>query len=92
MTSQPTEPNVSAVRDAARPRSSAGPPSRPNWTAEPSSRQGLPVVLDIAAARAELPGRGVEVGEVRHIADGTVLPGCSATTVCSRCCGSLTTR
>jgi catechol 2,3-dioxygenase-like lactoylglutathione lyase family enzyme len=40
--------------------------------AEPGSVRGLHlVVTDIAAAREELVGRGVEVGEVRHIEDGT---------------------
>lgn len=40
-------------------------------TAEPGSQQGLHLVVpDIVAARGELAGRGVEVGEVRHIADG----------------------
>ena len=40
-------------------------------TAEPGSQQGLHLVVpDIMAARSELVERGVEVGEVRHIADG----------------------
>jgi catechol 2,3-dioxygenase-like lactoylglutathione lyase family enzyme len=44
--------------------------------AEPGSQQGLHLVVpDIAAARNELTGRGVEVGEVRHIADGAWTPG-----------------
>ena len=38
--------------------------------AKPGSQQGLFVVADIFAARDELAARGVEVGEVRHIADG----------------------
>jgi catechol 2,3-dioxygenase-like lactoylglutathione lyase family enzyme len=39
--------------------------------AEPGSQQGLHLVVsDIVAARDELTGRGVEVGEVRHIAHG----------------------
>jgi catechol 2,3-dioxygenase-like lactoylglutathione lyase family enzyme len=41
-------------------------------SAEPGSQQGLHLVVpDIVAARDELTGRDVEVGEVRHIADGT---------------------
>jgi catechol 2,3-dioxygenase-like lactoylglutathione lyase family enzyme len=41
-------------------------------TAEPGSQQGLHLVVpDIMAARSELVERGVDVGEVRHIADGT---------------------
>jgi catechol 2,3-dioxygenase-like lactoylglutathione lyase family enzyme len=40
-------------------------------TAEPGSVRGLHLVVrDIAAAREELAGRGVEVSEVRHMADG----------------------
>jgi catechol 2,3-dioxygenase-like lactoylglutathione lyase family enzyme len=40
-------------------------------TAEPGSQQGLHLVVpDIMAARSELVERGVDVGEVRHIADG----------------------
>lgn len=35
----------------------------------------LELVPDIVAARDELTGRGVEVGEVRHIADGAWTPG-----------------
>ncbi len=39
--------------------------------AEPGSQQGLHLVVpDVVAARDELTGRGVEVGEVQHIADG----------------------
>jgi catechol 2,3-dioxygenase-like lactoylglutathione lyase family enzyme len=44
--------------------------------AEPGSQQGLHlVVTDVVAARDELTGRGVEVGEVRHIAHGAWTPG-----------------
>jgi catechol 2,3-dioxygenase-like lactoylglutathione lyase family enzyme len=44
--------------------------------AEPGSQQGLHLVVpDIVAARAELTARGVEVGEVRHIAGGAWTPG-----------------
>jgi catechol 2,3-dioxygenase-like lactoylglutathione lyase family enzyme len=44
--------------------------------AEPGSQQGLHLVVpDILAARSELSARGVAVGEVRHIADGTWTPG-----------------
>ena len=44
--------------------------------AEPGSQQGLHlVVADIAAARDELTSRGVEVGEIRHIAGGAWRPG-----------------
>lgn len=44
--------------------------------AEPGSQQGLHlVVADVAAARGELAGRGVQVGEVRHIAEGAWRPG-----------------
>jgi catechol 2,3-dioxygenase-like lactoylglutathione lyase family enzyme len=40
-------------------------------TFEPGSQQGLHlVVADIVAARDELTSRGIEMGEVRHIADG----------------------
>jgi catechol 2,3-dioxygenase-like lactoylglutathione lyase family enzyme len=40
-------------------------------TAEPGSQQGLHLVVpDIMAARSELVERGVDVSEVRHIADG----------------------
>jgi catechol 2,3-dioxygenase-like lactoylglutathione lyase family enzyme len=45
-------------------------------TYEPGSQRGLHlVVTDIAAARDELTGRGVEVGQVKHIADGAWTPG-----------------
>jgi catechol 2,3-dioxygenase-like lactoylglutathione lyase family enzyme len=45
-------------------------------SAEPGSQQGLHLVVsDIVAAREELTGRGVEVGEVRHIAEGGWTPG-----------------
>ncbi len=44
--------------------------------AEPGSQQGLHLVVrDIVAARSEPTGRDVEVGEVRHIADGAWTPG-----------------
>ena len=44
--------------------------------AEPGSQQGLHLVVpDILAACDELSGRGVEVGQVRHIADGAWTPG-----------------
>ncbi len=44
--------------------------------AEPGSQQGLHLVVpDIVAARGELTSRGVDVGEVRHIADGAWRPG-----------------
>ena len=44
--------------------------------APPGSQQGLHlVVADIEAAREELTGRGVEVGEVKHIGDGGWQPG-----------------
>jgi catechol 2,3-dioxygenase-like lactoylglutathione lyase family enzyme len=43
--------------------------------AKPGSQQGLFVVADIFAARDELAARGVEVGEVQHIADGAWVPG-----------------
>jgi catechol 2,3-dioxygenase-like lactoylglutathione lyase family enzyme len=44
--------------------------------AEPGSQQGLHLVVgDIMSARSELITRGVEVGEVRHITDGTWAPG-----------------
>jgi catechol 2,3-dioxygenase-like lactoylglutathione lyase family enzyme len=44
--------------------------------AAPGSVRGLHlVVTDIVAARGELAGRGVAVGEVRHIADGEWVPG-----------------
>lgn len=39
--------------------------------AEPGSQQGLHLVVrDIVAARDELAGRGVKVGDIRHIGDG----------------------
>jgi len=48
----------------------------PGLTYEPGSQQGLHLVVpDILAARDELAGRGVEVGQVRHIADGAWTPG-----------------
>jgi catechol 2,3-dioxygenase-like lactoylglutathione lyase family enzyme len=43
--------------------------------AKPGSQQGLFMVADIFAARDELAARGVQVGEVRHIVDGTWVPG-----------------
>jgi catechol 2,3-dioxygenase-like lactoylglutathione lyase family enzyme len=44
--------------------------------AAPGSQQGLHLVVpDIVAARDELAGRGVEIGEVQHIADGAWRPG-----------------
>ena len=44
--------------------------------AEPGSQQGLHLVVpDIVAARDELTGRGVQVGQVRHIAKGEWKPG-----------------
>jgi catechol 2,3-dioxygenase-like lactoylglutathione lyase family enzyme len=43
--------------------------------ARPGSQQGLFMVADIFAARDELAARGVQVGEVRHIADGAWVPG-----------------
>jgi catechol 2,3-dioxygenase-like lactoylglutathione lyase family enzyme len=44
--------------------------------AEPGSVRGLHLVVsDIEAAREELAGRGVEVGEVMHFADGAMVPG-----------------
>ena len=44
--------------------------------AAPGSARGLHLVVeDIEAARAELVGRGVEVGEVRHLESGTWRPG-----------------
>src|ERR1039457_3017835 len=44
--------------------------------AKPGSQQGLHlVVADVAAARNELTGRGVAVGEIRHIAGGAWRPG-----------------
>ena len=44
-------------------------------SARPGSQQGLFIVADIFAARDELAARGVEVGEVQHIADGAWMPG-----------------
>jgi catechol 2,3-dioxygenase-like lactoylglutathione lyase family enzyme len=44
--------------------------------AEPGSQQGLHLVVpDIVAARDELTRRSVQVGPVRHIADGAWTPG-----------------
>jgi catechol 2,3-dioxygenase-like lactoylglutathione lyase family enzyme len=44
--------------------------------AGPGSQYGLHLVVpDIIAARDELTGRGVEVGEVKHIANGAWTPG-----------------
>jgi catechol 2,3-dioxygenase-like lactoylglutathione lyase family enzyme len=44
--------------------------------AAPGSAKGLHLVVsDIVAARDELVGRGVEVGDVRHIEDGEWQPG-----------------
>jgi catechol 2,3-dioxygenase-like lactoylglutathione lyase family enzyme len=44
--------------------------------AEPGSQQGLHLVVpDIMAARAELAGRDVKVGDVQHIASGAWAPG-----------------
>jgi catechol 2,3-dioxygenase-like lactoylglutathione lyase family enzyme len=43
---------------------------------EPGSYRGMHlVVTDIVAARDQLTGRGVQVGEVRHIVDGAWHPG-----------------
>jgi catechol 2,3-dioxygenase-like lactoylglutathione lyase family enzyme len=45
-------------------------------TSEPGSYEGLQlVVTDIEAARAELIGRGVDVGPIRHFEDGEWLEG-----------------
>jgi catechol 2,3-dioxygenase-like lactoylglutathione lyase family enzyme len=45
-------------------------------TSEPGSYEGLQlVVTDIEAARAELIGRGVEVGPIRHFENGEWLEG-----------------
>ena len=45
-------------------------------TAEPGSYEGLQlVVTDIEAARAELIGRGVDVGPIRHFENGEWLEG-----------------
>ena len=42
----------------------------------PGSVRGLHLVVkDIVAAREELVGRGVEVGEIRHMTSGTWRPG-----------------
>lgn len=44
--------------------------------AEPGSVRGLHlIVADIEAAREELAGRGVEVGEVTHFENGAMVPG-----------------
>ena len=43
--------------------------------AKPGSQQGLFMVADIFAARADLAARAVQVGEVRHIVDGAWMPG-----------------
>jgi catechol 2,3-dioxygenase-like lactoylglutathione lyase family enzyme len=41
-------------------------------SAEPGSARGLHLmVTDIVAARDELAGRGLDVGEIRHMQDGT---------------------
>jgi catechol 2,3-dioxygenase-like lactoylglutathione lyase family enzyme len=45
-------------------------------TSEPGSYEGLQlVVTDIEAARAELIGRGVDVGPIRHFENGEWLEG-----------------
>src|SRR5205085_6744276 len=45
-------------------------------TAAPGSAQGLHLVVsDIVAARAELAGRGLPVGEIRHLESGTWVAG-----------------
>jgi catechol 2,3-dioxygenase-like lactoylglutathione lyase family enzyme len=45
-------------------------------SSEPGSVRGLHlVVADIEAARAELAGHGLEVSEIRHMADGAWTPG-----------------
>jgi catechol 2,3-dioxygenase-like lactoylglutathione lyase family enzyme len=45
-------------------------------TSDPGSYDGLQlVVVDIEAARAELVGRGVAVGPIRHFEDGQWLDG-----------------
>ena len=42
----------------------------------PGSLRGLQLVVsDIDAARAELLGRGVDVGEVQHFEEGGMVPG-----------------
>jgi catechol 2,3-dioxygenase-like lactoylglutathione lyase family enzyme len=43
--------------------------------AKPGSQQGLFMVADILAARADLAARGVQVSEVRHIVDGAWVSG-----------------
>ena len=44
--------------------------------AAPGSTQGLHLVVsDIAAARSELAGRGVDVSEVQHFESGGMVPG-----------------
>jgi catechol 2,3-dioxygenase-like lactoylglutathione lyase family enzyme len=44
--------------------------------APPGSAQGMHlVVIDIAAAHAELSGRGVEMGPLHHFVDGEQRPG-----------------
>jgi catechol 2,3-dioxygenase-like lactoylglutathione lyase family enzyme len=48
-------------------------------TTEPGATKGLHlVVTDIAAARAELTGRGVEVSEIRHMSPEGWQPGADA--------------
>ena len=48
----------------------------PLVTAAPGSQRGLHLVVeDLAAARDELVGRGVGVGQIHHIADGQWRPG-----------------
>ncbi len=42
MTDQPTEPRVSAIRDAARPRLPTGLRSSPNWPGFGSERRPTP--------------------------------------------------
>ena len=45
-------------------------------TTDPGSAKGLHLVVrDIDAARAELVGRGLEVSDVRHMAEGAWTPG-----------------
>ena len=44
--------------------------------AAPGSAQGLHLVVpDIETARAELAGRGVDVGDVQHFESGAMVPG-----------------
>ena len=43
--------------------------------ARPGSQQGLFIVDDVVAARGQVAARGVEVGEVQHIADGAWVRG-----------------